>query len=209
LENIRYNAPLTILTLDRIVSIEDYENFTSAFAGIGKARADLLWKGEDRIVHLTVATAEGGSIEEDKTLKKNLTDAINNARHNNYDVIIQPFVENIFNINARIRKHPDYLEDIVISKVKEILIKEYQFESRAFGQGVTPSEVIAIIQSVEGVIAVDLEALDGQDPFSSSTEEHYQVISNIARWDDEGIDILAAELLLVDEDNIVITLMDE
>jgi predicted phage baseplate assembly protein len=49
IENIRSNAPLTVLTLDRIVSILDYENFASAYAGIGKARADLIWKGEERI----------------------------------------------------------------------------------------------------------------------------------------------------------------
>ena len=37
----RDNAPLTVLTLERAVSIDDYTNFARAFAGIDKAQA--LW----------------------------------------------------------------------------------------------------------------------------------------------------------------------
>ena len=201
LDNIKRNAPLTVLTLDRIVSVEDCENFTSAFAGIGKARADLLWKGEDRTLHLTVAAADQGSI--DKTLEDNLINAINGARHENYSVIINSFDEIHFNVKAKIKIHPDYLMDEVIVAVKETLVENYNFETRSFAQSVTPSEVTATIQSVDGVIAVDLDEVDGQNPFSV---EHFRLVSNIARWD---VDVIKpAELLLIDEESIEITLMD-
>ncbi len=200
IENIRYNAPLTVLTLDRIVSVLDYENFTSAFAGIGKARADLLWKGEDRTVHLTVASADGKAI--DSTLKENLINAIDGARHNNYPVVIGSFSEKLFNVKSKIKIHTDYVEEKVVTEVEEALIANYNFESRSFGQVVTPSEVIAIIQSVEGVVAVDLDELGGLSPFA---EEHFRLLSNIAVWD--GDEIEPAELLLIDEKDIDITLM--
>jgi predicted phage baseplate assembly protein len=35
----RANAPLTVTTLGRIVSLSDYEDFARAFSGVGKARA--------------------------------------------------------------------------------------------------------------------------------------------------------------------------
>ena len=38
-ENARRNAPLPVLTLDRIVSLQDYADFARNFAGIGKAKA--------------------------------------------------------------------------------------------------------------------------------------------------------------------------
>ena len=50
----RSNAPLAVLTLDRIVSLEDYQNFAAAFAGIGKALAVPLVLGETMLVQLTV-----------------------------------------------------------------------------------------------------------------------------------------------------------
>lgn len=199
-ENIAVNAPLTVLTLDRIVSIEDFENFARAFAGIGKARADLLWKGEDRTIHLTLASSDEASV--DSTLEENLINAIDNARHNNYPVLINSFEEKLFNVKATIKLDPDYLLDEVVIQIKEALIATYNFESRGFGQDVTPSELIAIIQSVEGVVAVDLNKIGNQDPFST---EHFRLTSDIAQWD-SGL-IKPAQLLLIDQDNIVITLM--
>ncbi len=43
--NAQQNAPLTVLTLDRVVSLEDYENFSRAYAGIAKALATWTWEG--------------------------------------------------------------------------------------------------------------------------------------------------------------------
>lgn len=199
-ENIRSNAPLTVLTLDRIVSVLDYENFASAYAGIGKARADLMWKGEDRIVHLTVASASEGAI--DDLLKERLSNAIDNARHENFQLVINSFEKLTFNVIAKVKLHEDYLEDKVKTSVKEKLLASFNFTSRSFGQSVMPSEVIAAIQSVAGVVAVDLDQIGGQNPFSS---QHFALISRKARWD--GNVILPAQLLLVNPENIVINIM--
>ena len=43
LADARRNAPLTLLTFERVVSLLDYENYARAFPGIGKARGDVLW----------------------------------------------------------------------------------------------------------------------------------------------------------------------
>ena len=59
IDRARQNAPLTVLTLDRLVSLTDYENSARAFAGIGKAHAIWIWDGEKKIVYLTVASETG------------------------------------------------------------------------------------------------------------------------------------------------------
>jgi hypothetical protein len=63
LADARVNAPLTVLTLDRIVSLNDYENFCRAFAGVGKAQAIEIWSGQSRAVHVTIATSDGASVD--------------------------------------------------------------------------------------------------------------------------------------------------
>ena len=47
----RKNAPLAVMALDRLVSVQDYEDFVRVFAGIGKARATELSDGRRQIVH--------------------------------------------------------------------------------------------------------------------------------------------------------------
>jgi hypothetical protein len=67
---------------------------------------------------------------------------------------------------------------------------------------VTPSEVIAVIQSVEGVVAVDLDIIGDQDPYSVP---HFALVSRKAKW--SGNEIEPAELLLIDPESIEINVM--
>ena len=60
--DIRVNAPRTVLTLGRAVSITDYENFARSFAGIAKAHALWIQDGPGRGVFLTVAGAGGAAL---------------------------------------------------------------------------------------------------------------------------------------------------
>lgn len=197
LDNARCNAPLNVLTLDRIVSLQDFEDFTRAFAGIGKARADLLWNGEQRIVHITVASADGKRVDKTSDLYEKLSNAINLARHSNYHVRINSFLSLNFNVKARVLINEDFIVENVLDSIFKTLTTSFSFDIREFGQDVTPSEVMSVIQKVKGVVAVDLEELGGQDPFS---QEHFRLKSEIARWD--GEDIIAAELLTINPNGI-------
>jgi hypothetical protein len=194
----RQNAPRTVLTLDRVVSFRDYEDFANAYPGIGKARVALLWKGEQRIVHLTVASADGGAVSSD--LNENLSNSIDAARHPDHQVRVGSFRPLYFDVKARVLVDSDYIKENVLAAVSEALKKAFSFDSRDFAQAVTPSEVTAVIQGVKGVAAVDLEKLGGQDPFS---QEHFRLPAEAADWADTNKkDILAAELLTINPDGI-------
>lgn len=156
----RANAPLTVLTLDRIVSLEDYEDFTRAFAGIGKARADMLWEGEHTIVYLTVASATGGAVLADSTLMTYLSNAIDQARDPAPKVQIASFQPIGFNVQAELLiDSPTYIAADVLAAATQAVSDAFSFAKRDFAQPVASSEVVALLQSVPGVIAVRLTVL--------------------------------------------------
>ncbi len=201
-EEARANAPLTVLTLDRIVSLQDYEDFSRAFAGIAKAQATLLWSGEQRIVHITVAGVNGAEVEETSDLYTNLLAAIDAARHANHTVALDTYSSLLFTLSAKVKVDADYIVEDVLEEVNAAIEEAFSFESRVFGQAVISSEVLAVMQGVEGVIAVDLDLLNGVDPAIKS-----RIPVHIARWNQTSEEILPAELLTVDPDNIILTEM--
>ena len=62
-------------------------------------------------------------------------------------------------MEAWIRIDPDYLPDKVLSAVDGSLRSQFSFDQRSFGQPVTLSEVISVIQGVPGVVAADVRKL--------------------------------------------------
>jgi conserved hypothetical protein, phage tail-like region len=159
--NARQNAPLTVLTLDRVVSLEDYENFSRAYAGIAKALATWTWDGRTRGVFITVAGPLGAEISD--TLVQDLTDAIHDAGDPFVPVRVASYVEALFLLSGQIIIDPDYETDKVLTAAEDALRAEYSFEKRSFGQPVMLSEVIALVQGVAGVVAVNITKLYRSD----------------------------------------------
>jgi hypothetical protein len=191
-----------VLTFERIVSLRDFEDFTRAFSGIGKAQATLLWSGEQRLVHLTVAAADGGAVAAGSDLYKNLLDAIDAARHPEQPVQVDSFQARTFRAQVKILVDRRHIAADVLAAVKTALIEAFSFKNRAFGQAVTESEVVAVMQRVEGVVAVDLDALF----FSGNTPKpNPRLPAHIARW--ESGKIKPAELLTIDPGAIELTQM--
>ena len=60
-------------------------------------------------------------------------------------------------------KHPDYLAGKVDAAVRQALLERFAFDAREFGQPVALSEIMAAIQAVPGVVAVDVDALHRND----------------------------------------------
>jgi predicted phage baseplate assembly protein len=153
----RQNAPLTVLTLDRVVSLQDFEDFARAYAGIGKAQAVALWSGETELVHITVAGANGDEIAATSDLLKNLRNAIAGARDPLRAVEIGTFQLRYFDVAAYIQIAPAYLWEDVKGQIESGLINAFSFAARGFGQPATAAEVVNVIHNTPGVVAVDLE----------------------------------------------------
>jgi hypothetical protein len=158
-DDIRANAPLSVLTLGRAVSITDYQNFAVTFAGISKASALWVPNGSSRGVFVTVAGVSGASVANTQT-QINLTNALLAYGNPQIAVNVQSFYETIFNVTAAIAYDPAYDVTAVNNAVTAALLGNYSFASRDFGQGVSADEVATLIQGVAGVIAVNVTQLN-------------------------------------------------
>lgn len=190
LENARKNAPMKVLTLDRVVSLTDYEDFSRAFSGIGKASAVWLWGGEMRYVHITIASADGKSVDPTSDTYKNLWKAIDESKDPVVQFRIDTFTPLYFEVSARILVNEKYIADKVFAAVKDALNNAFSFPNRNFGQSVTESEINALIQGVDGVVAVDLdEDTLGKIPYASNArmENYTLVLAQLLTIDPDGI----------------------
>lgn len=181
---------MKVLTLDRVVSLTDYEDFTRAFSGIGKASAVWLWGGELRYVHITIASADGKGVDPASDLYRNLWKAIDESKDPVVQFRIDTFTPLSFDISARILVNEKYIKDKVFAAVKDALINAFSFSNRNFGQMVTDSEINAVIQNVEGVVAVDLNE-DTLDKIPDASIAHL-----------ENKTVKRAELLTINPDGI-------
>jgi len=194
LADARRNAPLTILTLDRIVSLLDYEDFARAYTGVEKALATWTWQGQKRTIFITVAGAGGAAIKTGSELYKNLLDAIRKAGDPRVTVTLATYVPQFFRLSANLKIDPDYITDKVLSAVGSSLQDAFSFAARGFGQAVHYSEVVAVIQAVAGVIAVDVDTLYRAD--DPAADLNYTIPASMPVTTDNNV--TAAELLLLD-----------
>lgn len=153
----RENAPITVLTLDRVVSLQDYEDFARGYAGIAKALATWSWDGERRGVFLTVAGPDGAAVAAD--VIELLLGAIRKAGDPFVPLRVASYRPANFVTAFKITVDPAFEKAKVHAALVDTTRARFGFKARAFGQPVAASEVIATLQGVEGVIAVDLDAL--------------------------------------------------
>lgn len=198
----RANAPVTVLALERIVSLRDFENFARAFAGIGKAQAVVLWNGETRLAHLTVASANGKEIDRFSDVYLNLRKAIDAVRDPVQQVLVHGFEPAFFDLAAQVRVDPTFVAADVLAEAKAALLAAFAFDKRAFGQEVTAAEVVTEIQKVPGVVATNLTRLNrpAKDGPSSEPEFAARLPALTARWESDVI--RPAQLLLINPDGI-------
>jgi predicted phage baseplate assembly protein len=193
LEDTRLNAPLGVLTLDRLVALQDYEDFARAFAGIGKARAVELWDGKRGFVHVTVASASGAELTADAATLTSLVAAMAAYQDPAHVVVVSPHSEIRFGAGLKLLLDPAYTEAVVQTAVLDALGKAFSFSARQFGQAVSAGEVVTVAQNVAGVVAVDLDTLYRED---QSPAERDRLTAARAAW--TGEDVTWAELLVLD-----------
>jgi predicted phage baseplate assembly protein len=159
LDEARENLPLQVMTLERVVSLLDYEDFSRAFAGVRKALAVEIWDGERRGVFITIAGPDGAAIHPGSDVFNNLSAALRDFGDPHVPITLATYRPAFFRIDATVTYDPLYLPEKVKPEIETALREAFDFDSRSFGQPVSLSEVIAEIQRIEGVIAVDVNEL--------------------------------------------------
>ena len=160
--DIQANAPLSVLTLGRAVSITDYQNFAATFAGIAKASAIWVPSGPGRGVFLTVAAAGGAALPPGNPTLAALIAALQAYGNPLVPIHAFSFLETLFSVKADLTYEPGANQSAVNgvnTAVIAALQEEYSFANRTFGQGVTADEIAALIQGVPGVVAVNVKQI--------------------------------------------------
>lgn len=170
LEDMRQIAPTTVLTMDRIVSLRDYEDFARAFAGVKKALATWMPARIDarRGVFVTVAGPDAAQILAGGQTYTKLLAAMRLKSDPHVPLVIKSFDDVRFEITAIVEIDPAYESGLVKAAVTSALLAAFSFEARAFGQRVTLSEVMAVMQGVAGVVSVDVNLLARSDGIGGS-----------------------------------------
>jgi predicted phage baseplate assembly protein len=156
----RRNAPLAVMALDRLVSVQDYADFSRTYAGIGKASAVRLSDGRRQLVHTTIAGANDIPVDTNSDLYRNLLQTLHQLGDPNQAVQLGIRTLNFLLIVARVKVLPDYLWAVIEPQVRAALLEAFGFDNRDLGQRAQLSEVFSAIQSVEGVAYVDIQHLD-------------------------------------------------
>ncbi len=198
-EEARTNAPRTVLTLDRIVSLRDFEDFARAFTGIGKAQATPIFNGETYLVHLTLADVTGDAVV--PPLLDNLRAAIDDARDPSVEVVLASADTRTFRLKATILYDPAYVPEDLQSEAETALREAFSFDARAFAQPVTDAEILRVLHDLDGVVAVDLDAL-----YLDADGSGFSAVLRAERARREDGALLPAQMLTLHEDGITLTM---
>ncbi|GAA1022008.1 MULTISPECIES: putative baseplate assembly protein [Amycolatopsis] len=157
----RASIPLRMLALDRLVSIRDYEDFTRARAGIGKAKAVKLSDGGRRVVHVTVAATGDARIDSSSGSVVALEAALAGFGDRGVGVRVAVRERVLLVLRAGVKVLPDYSWELVEPAVRAALLDKFSFARRELGEPAFLSEVFAAIQAVPGVDYAAITVFDG------------------------------------------------
>jgi Baseplate J-like protein len=194
-EDARRSAPLHILTLDRVVSLQDYQDQATAFAGVGRALATWTWFGRTRGVVVTVAGPGGVGLDPAEETIGNLATTLRSLGNAYIPIAVVPHQPKLFRAEALVRiATADFDPALVLAAARAALLSAFGFDARGLAQGVAQSEVIAAIQPVAGVVGVRLTRFTRADVATLLPEF---LPASAPQSGPQGT-ILGAEMLLVD-----------
>lgn len=199
LEQARANAPLRVRTLDRAVSVADHEDFARGYAGVGPAKADLVWDG---LAHRVVVSLLGaGAREPSSDLVDDLHTALDAARDPGGQLDVRIGDQVWFGVRVEVAHDPARDRHEVLLAVESALAAAFGADVRPFATPVTAAAVLVVIKAVPGVLActmprlLPLAAVPPAPQVATLPSDGAAldpVPAQSARWDDG---VLPAELL--------------
>jgi predicted phage baseplate assembly protein len=193
----RRNAPLSALTLGRVVSLTDYRDFALGFPGIAKAEARWLWQGETRRIVVTVAGEGGATVLPGSAPHANLLGAMRGLGDPLVSVDLLSYAPARFRLGLRVKVDPAHDTTTVLAALEAHLRDAFAFAARGFAESVSLSQIAAAAHQVAGVAAVDIDLLYRMAGPQSLPIAHDRLLSLSGRSGAGGT-LLPAEILVLD-----------
>lgn len=195
IESARQNAPIRVVTLDRIVSLGDYEAFARAFGGISKALAEVLWIGGRQIVHLTVAGPGGAPVPAGSELFDRLAAAIASASAPGRSFRLLGHTPRGFAVTLAVLTDPAFVRADVERDLQAAFAESYGASRRGFAEPVARSQLLTTAQRCGGVVAARVEQL---------RDDAGAVVSGEVIGADGATDTAGAQLLTLRDDGLLL-----
>jgi predicted phage baseplate assembly protein len=163
-ENAREAAPGKIQSLDRLVSLQDFESETLAIPGVSKALA--AWELVDNLpnVVITVLMETGRDLEFSEVAK--ILSHYNRCRGSQrFPIDVRKGDRNYVYIAANVAFNPTFRQELVSKAIHSALGITgendglFSLKNRRFGQKEYANRIAGTIQNVEGVLWVEVTGL--------------------------------------------------
>jgi hypothetical protein len=154
-------------------------------------------------VLVAIASSTGKTVNDMDDLYMFLRDAIEKHKDPSARFLLRSYNRKGFNVSAKILASKDMEFAKVKLDVENALKETFSFDNRDFGQAVTLSEVMSVIQRVEGVDAVDIDSLYEYLPGSTSAPAKPEGIIHALGIEQEDGAIIPS-LLLVNGEGITV-----
>lgn len=157
LDSAYQNAPSGVLTLNRLVSQTDFENYASTQTSVGKSRADFLSQAHGQpVLFMTLSAPNGAAMSQDDI--QTLLCSISQISNLGQNIIADTYESLEFNVAAKLTVDSHYQSSLVLDQVRQTLLNRYGFNQQKLAQPVIAGDLIETIRKVPGVLAVDLDA---------------------------------------------------
>ena len=167
----RQNAPLTVVTLDRAVSVHDYRDYARAFSSVAKAHALWIATGPSRGIYITLAGIDGAFIPETSSTYTNLMNSLRRYGDRMLPLSLVNYTAATFALGMAVKVNEAAVRESVIDELELALRDYFSFDNRDFGQHVSQDEVLAVAHSVAHVEAVRITRLYKNSPTAVDSVE--------------------------------------
>jgi len=150
--SLRENAPASLLTLQRAVSLSDFTNLAQTNSGVWQARAIRLLPpglGRSDMIEVVIVPAGGGELG---TLADSLQETLSQHALPGVQISISKYQSVILDLDIIIRiKIDEFDADLVTENVRQTLFDVFSLEQSGLGESLYRSQIIEVIEGVVGV----------------------------------------------------------
>ena len=194
----KQNAPLTVLTLDRAVSVQDYRDYARAFSGVAKAHSLWISSGPSRGIYITVAGVDGAPIPEHSSTYINLMKSLRRYGDAMLPLNLVNYIPATFALGMAVKVNEQAVHETVIGELEVTLRDYFSFANRDFGQHVSQDEVLAVAHSVNHIEAVRITRLYKNAP--TATDSIVPIIESKLPFASPTLPPQPAELLTLSDE---------
>jgi hypothetical protein len=167
----RENAPKSVKTFGRAVSLADFEAIATASGLAARGCVTWVWSERERAVHVTVAGPNGTKLSAASLAL--LRGALDTARDPNRPLTLANVVRVPIVVSARLLRNPDFEADAMLADARARLLAFFAFDAMPLGAAVFASDIYATLQEATGVLAVDVDVfqLKGFGDFTAAEQK--------------------------------------